>query len=596
MLALFVISTICTCGLTLNEQGLIVRHFLDKTGTYFELSNSKYLNLTITSTATVHVSLSAPPETIYYFIESADGSDSTTLTLSNLQPSVTYYMYEDGYVNQIVFTTNGDGSYTYEQDLSKSHQVFIQTSSSTTFIYENTTLTHDIYGSVQIGADNIVLDLNGYSVIGSDTGTGIYFSSRQSTVMNGTVKGFSYGISLGSMNTIANTTIYKNFIGVLGWYLSNNTISGNNITKSGAHGIFMWCGHGNKVYGNAFSENLDDGIFMAFSNGNNKIFHNNFIGNLPEQAESWWPNKPDAWDDSYPSGGNYWYDYKGVDFYGGPYQNVSGSDGIGDSSYEIITMDLPVYDRYPLMSPWTPAATVKEVAVTIAGKTYQVQLVSNSTISDVAVSRNILHFDVSGPEGALAYVSAVLPVGMNTTNIKVFLNGKKLTPPPYPVIATNGTHYFVYFAVTFASFYDVALLFAPINAIIDQKPDALNLESEGEFIAVYIELPESYNVKDIDIFSIILNGTVAIDSAAPIEIGDYDCDGTPDLMVKFKRAEVISYICTNVDLSKLSEEKFISVTFTTTGRLNDATPFQGSDTVKIILAKNWGLGSITIPI
>ena len=56
-----------------------------------------------------------------------------------------------------------------------------------------------------------------------------------------------------------------------------------------------------------------------------------------------------SWDDGYPSGGNYWSDYNGTDFYSGTNQNVTGSDGIGDTSYII---DVNNVDRYPLMSPW----------------------------------------------------------------------------------------------------------------------------------------------------------------------------------------------------------------------------------------------------
>jgi len=61
------------------------------------------------------------------------------------------------------------------------------------------------------------------------------------------------------------------------------------------------------------------------------------------------------WDDGYPSGGNYWSDYTGADLCNGPYQNETGSDGIGDSPYII---DENNTDSYPLMNPWgtgTPA-------------------------------------------------------------------------------------------------------------------------------------------------------------------------------------------------------------------------------------------------
>jgi len=39
----------------------------------------------------------------------------------------------------------------------------------------------------------------------------------------------------------------------------------------------------------------------------------------------------DIWDNGYPSGGYYWSDYNGTDSYSGPYQDLTGSDGIGDT-------------------------------------------------------------------------------------------------------------------------------------------------------------------------------------------------------------------------------------------------------------------------
>ena len=56
-----------------------------------------------------------------------------------------------------------------------------------------------------------------------------------------------------------------------------------------------------------------------------------------------------TWTNGYPSGGNYWSDYNGTDSYRGPYQNVTGSDGIGDTPYAINATDI---DNYPLMNPW----------------------------------------------------------------------------------------------------------------------------------------------------------------------------------------------------------------------------------------------------
>jgi nitrous oxidase accessory protein NosD len=89
---------------------------------------------------------------------------------------------------------------------------------------------------------------------------------------------------------------------------------------------------------------------------NNSIYHNNFVDNLCQVNSSFRIN---VWDNGYPSGGNYWSDYGGVDLYKGPYQNVTGGDGIGDTPYAI---DANNADRYPLMN-WAPITPTKWAVV-----------------------------------------------------------------------------------------------------------------------------------------------------------------------------------------------------------------------------------------
>lgn len=54
-------------------------------------------------------------------------------------------------------------------------------------------------------------------------------------------------------------------------------------------------------------------------------------------------------------------------------------------------------------------------------------------------------------------------------------------------------------------------------------------------------------------------------------------------MVKFNRQAVINYILDNVDLTELFEERFMTVTLTVTGYLNDGTPFQGCVLIRVIM-------------
>lgn len=257
------------------------------------------------------------------------------------------------------------------------------------------TFTDNINDSIVVQRDNIVVDGAGYTVQGSGNGTGVDLSGRNNvTIKNANIKGFDVGagIRLGessncniSGNNLSNNfygflidrsrnnlvfenNISNNFYGfellynvsnsaissnnitnnVVGIYLDslskNNVISGNNVTNNG-WGVELATSYNNTIFGNDILNNRQDGISLIGS-FNNKIYHNNVVGN-GQQVDT--HNAANVWDDGYPSGGNYWSNYVGVDLYRGPYQNITGSDGIGDTPYVI---DASNQDNYPLMTPW----------------------------------------------------------------------------------------------------------------------------------------------------------------------------------------------------------------------------------------------------
>jgi hypothetical protein len=107
-----------------------------------------------------------------------------------------------------------------------------------------------------------------------------------------------------------------------------------------------------------------------------------------------------------------------------------------------------------------------------------------------------------------------------------------------------------------------------IPATIDISPDTLNSKSKAKWINAYIELPEGFDVAEIDISSVLLENTIPAE-ANPISIGDYDDDGVADLIVKFDRKEVIAVV-----------DAGDQVELTVTGEVGGA-PFKGSDTIKV---------------
>lgn len=120
-------------------------------------------------------------------------------------------------------------------------------------------------------------------------------------------------------------------------------------------------------------------------------------------------------------------------------------------------------------------------------------------------------------------------------------------------------------------------LFMSVDVDID--PNTLNLKSNGEWITTYIELPEGYNVEDIDVSTITLNNTIPIDLDAPMQIGDYDLDGIADLMVKFHRASIVEWLGA-IDYSEETARR-CSETLAITGEALDVT-FHGLDAIEVL--------------
>ncbi len=126
-----------------------------------------------------------------------------------------------------------------------------------------------------------------------------------------------------------------------------NEISANKVS-SNATGILVASSSKNDFLENQIGRN-DRGIYLHPTALDNKFYHNNLIDNNFNAED----DGSNEWDDGYPSGGNYWSDYQGVDNYSGPRQDENGPDGIGDMPYDRIRGSGGGEDRYPLMVEYT---------------------------------------------------------------------------------------------------------------------------------------------------------------------------------------------------------------------------------------------------
>ena len=197
---------------------------------------------------------------------------------------------------------------------------------------ETYTLLESFTGNITVQRDNIVLDGAGFvvtsTVTGTETTVGVDLSYRSNIrVTNLQVSGFVQGIHLlnSSGCTIIGNNITGNIDGIRIDNSTNNSFIGNSITAN-RHGIHPYEG--------------------------NEFYHNNFVNSSDRDVFFDSPNNVDTWDNGYPSGGNYWSNYTGVDEKKGSSQSDAGSDGIGDTAQVLSSNN---QDRYPLMAPYVYA-------------------------------------------------------------------------------------------------------------------------------------------------------------------------------------------------------------------------------------------------
>lgn len=143
--------------------------------------------------------------------------------------------------------------------------------------------------------------------------------------------------------TIHNNSMKYNSCGMRIYY-SNNSLFSNNSIMTQAQTIYLLDSNNNTLRNNSIHDNLI-GVSLAGMSSNNDLYHNNFINQLIEAIDLGENN----WDNGFPSGGNFWDDYRGIDLNTTPSQDVPPSDGLGDTPYII---DSDSQDNYPLMAPW----------------------------------------------------------------------------------------------------------------------------------------------------------------------------------------------------------------------------------------------------
>ena len=279
---------------------------------------------------------------------------------------------------------------------------------------KNISIKHFYYGVWLDSSSNN--SISGNTIANNSKGIALYrYSNDNSISGNNITNNQDNGIMLNSSsnrNSISGNSITNNHYGIGFYYSSSNSVSGNTITNN-SDGIWLVSSSSNSISGNTIANNQNDGVWLDSSSNNsisgnnitnnaygvhlfsgssdNTLYHNNFV-NTYEVSYS--PSLANVWDNGYPSGGNYWSNYVGVD----------ADDGIGDEPHAIDTNNT---DRYPLAAPINVLG-----AGVWGGAAYKVDVVSNSKVSEFEFDPSegaFLRFNVTGEDGTSGFCRVTIP-------------------------------------------------------------------------------------------------------------------------------------------------------------------------------------------
>jgi len=361
---------------------------------------------------------------------------------------------------------------------------------------------NQIGGTVPAGAGEVIL-ANCTNIIVenqnvSDGSVGIELGfSTSCTIQNNTASSNNeVGISLESStnNTITNNTASSNNEdGIRLSSSSNNTITNNSASSNDGNGIYLDSSNNSIITKNTASSNNGNGIYLDSSNnsiiaknsassnnGNgialsssssNTIYHNNFINNIKQAYDNTGTN---YWNTEYPTGGNYWSNYNEIDNNHGPYQNISGPDGIGDTPYQNILGGSGAQDKYPLMAP----ATTETCTIIGTVRGTDGHPVAGATVTldsgEAATTDENGYFKIQAHAGY--HNLTISKDGYNTETISTSLNSEEVNEVQIPPLAASHENN----ALSWLWILLILIVLAAIGVAVAKrkKPEEMPTESE----------------------------------------------------------------------------------------------------------------------
>src|SRR5437867_1263588 len=180
-------------------------------------------------------------------------------------------------------------------------------------------------------------------------------------ITNNTLRGSPNGVGIDTWFGNQDILIADNKVSGFGWGMGmyadrNVTITANDVEGNQVWGIGTSASNATVTYNTL----LGNGVGLWIGGSETFVHHNDFINNSQQVDSARGTNH--SWDDGYPSGGNFWSDYTGIDVCRGPLQDdCTGGDGNGDTPRAVNATET---DRYPLMQPIAQDTTPPVVTIT----------------------------------------------------------------------------------------------------------------------------------------------------------------------------------------------------------------------------------------
>lgn len=232
------------------------------TNTQFVIDDSAYHNITVTSTEIVSLRVTSSPSLITLRVHDDAATGSAAFTISGLPANETFYLYEDDLSSGTPVTTDAAGAFTYTQDLTRDHLVYIQEQPSTYTITAPGGGDCDDIGVWDESTTTCTMTMNVTETVVVQSGA----------TLNGadlyTVSGTGVGVQIGEDATVENLTITNVIWGVATYFgdfdagsgftpQRNATIRNNTISNATEWGIVA-NSNGHRIEGNTITNSGTD--------------------------------------------------------------------------------------------------------------------------------------------------------------------------------------------------------------------------------------------------------------------------------------------------------------------------------------------------